>query len=175
MKKAYTEDEENNLRFKSLIEGKEYSPILPDWDQYGVRVMPMDRELEIGDIEMKESRYYTITLLQQICIGIVEIIHFFTARRSLPTQGTPSFSPSLTQIQPSPLSQPRQMQSSSESIPVPNESIAFTEPFVSLILRYINGIFDCGDLFQVDESRSKDQVVVMHSFHLVGSTDSSFR
>ena len=126
--------------------------------------MPMDRELEIGDIEMKESRYYTITLLQQICIGIVEIIHFFTARHSVPAQGTPSLSPPLlSRVQPSPVSQPIPTQSS-ELTPVVNESITFTEPFVSLILRYINGIFDCGDLFQVDESRSKDQVSIVRSY-----------
>ena len=127
--------------------------------------MPMDRELEIGDIEMKESRYYTITLLQQICIGIVEIIHFFTARQSAPTQGTPPLSPSLlSHVQPSPVSQPVPTPSS-EPISVTNESITFTDPFVSLILRYINGIFDCGDLFQVDESRSKDQVSILPFYH----------
>lgn len=127
--------------------------------------MPMDRELEIGDIEMKESRYYTITLLQQICIGIVEIIHFFTARQSAPTQGTPPLSPSLlSHVQPSPVSQPVPTPSS-EPISVTNESITFTDPFVSLILRYINGIFDRGDLFQVDESRSKDQVSILPFYH----------
>lgn len=158
MKKEYTEAEENNLRFKKVIEGEEYHPILPEWDEYGVRVMPMDRELEIGDVEMKESRYYTINLLQQICIGIVEIIHFFTARPATPAQGTPSFSPSLvSHAQPSPVSQPVQV-SPPDQPSVVNEPIPFTEPFISLILRYINGIFDCGDLFQVDESRTKDQV-----------------
>lgn len=47
----------------------------------------------------------------------------------------------------------------------PSLSIPFPEPFVDLILRYLIAIFDCGDLFQVDESRTKEQVGLTATSH----------
>lgn len=81
MKKAFLEADEGNRRFHALLEGEMYRPPLPAWDDDGVRVMAMRSEVEVGDVEVKESRFQTIQLLHQIATGIVEVIRMFTAAR----------------------------------------------------------------------------------------------
>ena len=150
MKTAYLEADETNQRFHALLEGVAYKPPLPTWDEHGVRVMSTKNELEVGDIEMKESRYHAIHLLHQISTGIVEVIRVFTGRPPMQSVLSPSMvaqhsTQTTPQIMPANAMQPA-------------ESIPFSEPFVNLILRYLIAIFDCGDLFQVDEARTKEQV-----------------
>lgn len=145
------------------MKGEEYKPPLPEWDQYGCRVMVMEQEFAIGDTELKETRSSIIHLLQQICSGIVEIIHFFTARPStnpvLSPQGNPQ--PALAGVPlspafPSTVSTTRLTVSNNHT--VSHGPIVLPEPFVILLQRYIVGICDCKDIFQIDGSRTKQQV-----------------
>ena len=92
MKKAYNDYVRNNTRYTDFSEGKESSPPVSQYDEDGVRVMPPYAESEIGDIEVKESRYNTISLLQQFCMGITKIVEFFKEPAPSPSQPT---SPSL--------------------------------------------------------------------------------
>ena len=83
MKKAYNDYVRNNTRYTDFSEGKESSPPVSQYDEDGVRVMPPYAESEIGDIEVKESRYNTISLLQQFCMGITKIVEFFNPKHPL--------------------------------------------------------------------------------------------
>ena len=67
-----------------------YRPPLPAWDDDGVRVMAMRSEVEVGDVEVKESRFQTIQLLHQIATGIVEVIRVFTGRPAMQAVLSPS-------------------------------------------------------------------------------------
>ena len=145
------------------MKGEEYKPPVPEWDRYGCRVMVMEHELVIGDIELKEARGNIIHLLQQICSGIVEIIHFFTARPStnpvLSPQGNlqpASAGVPLSPTFPSTASTTRLTVSNNHT--VSHSPIVLPEPFVILLQRYIIGICDCKDIFQIDGSRTKQQV-----------------
>ena len=144
------EADETNQRFHALLQGAPYQPPLPTWDEHGVRIMSTKNELEVGDIELKESRYNTINLLHQISTGIVEVIRVFTGKPPMQSVLSPSMvAQHSTQTTPQMLpTNPAQ----------PAESIPFLESFVHLIHRYLVAVFECGDLFQVDETRTKEQV-----------------
>ena len=199
MKKAFLEADEGNRRFHALLEGEMYRPPLPAWDDDGVRVMAMRSEVEVGDVEVKESRFQTIQLLHQIATGIVEVIRVFTGRPAMQAVLSPSLlaqrssqgmgsmgsqalnsqtmgsqtmnsinsSQTMNSINSSQTINPSQTMNPMNSTQPsqPSLSIPFPEPFVDLILRYLIAIFDCGDLFQVDESRTKEQVGLTATSH----------
>ena len=200
MKKAFLEADEGNRRFHALLEGEMYRPPLPAWDDDGVRVMAMRSEVEVGDVEVKESRFQTIQLLHQIATGIVEVIRMFTGRPAMQAVLSPSLlaqrssqgmgsmgsqalnsqtmgsqalnsqtmgSQTMNSINSSQTISPSQTMNPMNSTQPsqPSLSIPFPEPFVDLILRYLIAIFDCGDLFQVDESRTKEQVGLTATSH----------
>ena len=200
MKKAFLEADEGNRRFHALLEGEMYRPPLPAWDDDGVRVMAMRSEVEVGDVEVKESRFQTIQLLHQIATGIVEVIRMFTGRPAMQAVLSPSLlaqrssqgmgsmgsqalnsqtmgsqalnsqtmgSQTMNSINSSQTINPSQTMNPMNSTQPsqPSLSIPFPEPFVDLILRYLIAIFDCGDLFQVDESRTKEQVGLTATSH----------
>ena len=185
-----------------------YRPPLPAWDDDGVRVMAMRSEVEVGDVEVKESRFQTIQLLHQIATGIVEVIRVFTGRPAMQAVLSPSLlaqrssqgmgsmgsqalnsqtmgsqtmnsinssqtmnsinsSQTMNSINSSQTINPSQTMNPMNSTQPsqPSLSIPFPEPFVDLILRYLIAIFDCGDLFQVDESRTKEQVGLTATSH----------
>ena len=176
-----------------------YRPPLPAWDDDGVRVMAMRSEVEVGDVEVKESRFQTIQLLHQIATGIVEVIRVFTGRPAMQAVLSPSLlaqrssqgmgsmgsqalnsqtmgsqtmnsinsSQTMNSINSSQTINPSQTMNPMNSTQPsqPSLSIPFPEPFVDLILRDLIAIFDCGDLFQVDESRTKEQVGLTATSH----------
>lgn len=169
MKKAYNDYVRNNTRYTDFSEGKESSPPVSQYDEDGVRVMPPYAESEIGDIEVKESRYNTISLLQQFCMGITKIVEFFKEPAPSPSQPT---SPSLlahsamnTPQNPLQTTSPSLLAHSAGNTPQqnaqpepPRPNIPFPTDFIILVYRYLISLFDCSELFTVDENRSKEQV-----------------
>lgn len=149
MKKAYNDYVRNNTRYTDFSEGKESSPPVSQYDEDGVRVMPPYAESEIGDIEVKESRYNTISLLQQFCMGITKIVEFFKEPAPSPSQPT---SPSLLAH-----SAGNTPQQNAQPEP-PRPNIPFPTDFIILVYRYLISLFDCSELFTVVENRSKEQV-----------------
>ena len=155
------------------MKGETYQMPVSSWDEFGCRVMVVTHEMEIGDIELKETRHNTMNLMQYICAGMIEIIHFFTARPS----ANPSFSSPVQQphpanpalsLSPTSLSSlPQTTGNVQRNMPgtgVVNHStggqstVVFSEPFVVLCQRYIIAICNCKDIFQVDKTRTKQQV-----------------
>ena len=169
MKKAYNDYVRNNTRYTDFSEGKESAPPVSQYDEDGVRVMPPYAESEIGDIEVKESRYNTISLLQQFCMGITKIVEFF--KEPSPSASPPT-SPSLlahsavnTPQNPPQSTPPSLLAHSAGNMPQqtalpepPRPNIPFPTDFIILVYRYLISLFDCSELFTVDESRSKEQV-----------------
>lgn len=169
MKKAYNDYVRNNTRYTDFSEGKESSPPVSQYDEDGMRVMPPYAESEIGDIEVKESRYNTISLLQQFCMGITKIVEFFKEPAPSPSQTT---SPSLlahsamnTPQNPPQTTSPSLLAHSAGNTPQPNAqpepprpNIPFPTDFIILVYRYLISLFDCSELFTVVENRSKEQV-----------------
>ena len=77
VKKAYLDAEASNARYLAFSKGENYVAPRPEYDQFGIRVTPSQKDVEIGDIEIKESRYNTITLIQQLCSCLLFVIRFF--------------------------------------------------------------------------------------------------
>ena len=141
----------------------------PGYDESGTRVMPPYPETAIGDIEVKESRSNTLSLLQQFYVGINRIIEFFMAPGSRPTSpavrgnspavgtrnspavGT-SDAPAAGAAQNAGLSPLQGAEDAAFDISI--------SEFTILIYRYLIGLFDCSELFMVDENRSKEMVRV---------------
>ena len=170
------------------MKGKTYQMPVSSWDEYGCRVMVVTHEMEIGDIELKETRQDTMSLMQYICAGIVEIIRFLTVRPSSnhnnnnnnnnnnnynnnnlfstsPAQQPQSTNPALSLSPASLPSLPRASGNGQGNGQIGHSAggqgtVVFSEPFVVLVQRYIVAICNCVDLFQVDESRTKQQVCI---------------
>ena len=131
----------------------------PGYDESGTRVMPPYPETEIGDIEVKESRSNTLSLLQQFYVGINRIIEFFMAPGSRPTSpAVRGNSPAVgTSDAPAASAAQNAGLSPLQGAEDPAFDISISE-FTILIYRYLIGLFDCSELFMVDESRSKEMV-----------------
>lgn len=133
----------------------------PGYDESGTRVMPPYPETEIGDIEVKESRSNTLSLLQQFYVGINRIIEFFMAPGSRPTSpAVRGNSPAVgTNDAPAAGAAQNAGLSPLHGAEDPAFDISISE-FTILIYRYLIGLFDCSELFMVDENRSKEMVRV---------------
>ena len=133
----------------------------PGYDESGTRVMPPYPETEIGDIEVKESRSNTLSLLQQFYVGINRIIEFFMAPGSRPTSpAVRGNSPAVgTSDAPAASAAQNAGLSPLQGAEAPAFDISISE-FTILIYRYLIGLFDCSELFMVDENRSKEMVRV---------------
>ena len=133
----------------------------PGYDESGTRVMPPYPETEIGDIEVKESRSNTLSLLQQFYVGINRIIEFFMAPGSRPTSpAVRGNSPAVgTSDAPAASAAQNAGLSPLQGAEDPAFDISISE-FTILIYRYLIGLFDCSELFMVDENRSKEMVRV---------------
>ena len=149
----------------------------PGYDESGTRVMPPYPETAIGDIEVKESRSNTLSLLQQFYVGINRIIEFFMAPGSRPTSpavrgnspavGTRNSPAVGTRNSPAVGTNDAPAASAAQNAGLsplqgaedPAFDISISE-FTILIYRYLIGLFDCSELFIVDENRSKEMVRV---------------
>ena len=164
VKKACVDAETSNARFTAFMNNEPYTHPTPAYDEYGIRVTPSTKYLTIGDVEIKESRYNIISLLQGITAGMVEIVRFFrhpspsdpalVASSSRVTSPTLSALSNGLQVTQPPLSPP--LPDTTNQQPV--DPLPFSERFVTLIYRYVIGVFYCGELFQIDETRSRDQL-----------------
>ena len=131
----------------------------PGYDESGTRVMPPYPETAIGDIEVKESRSNTLSLLQQFYVGINRIIEFFMAPGSRPT--SPAVRGNSPAVGTSDAPAAGAAQNAGLSPLQGAEDAAFDisiSEFTILIYRYLVGLFDCSELFMVDENRSKEMV-----------------
>lgn len=144
VKKAYLDAEASNARYLAFSKGENYVAPRPEYDQFGIRVTPSQKDVEIGDIEIKESRYNTITLIQQLCSCLLFVIRFFNH----PSPEDPVVTPAM----PLPGAE-RPASPDLSPIPVPVR-------FEMLFYRYVVAVFSCGELYKVDESRTKEQVRV---------------
>lgn len=128
--------------------------------------MPPYPEMEIGDIEVKESRSNTLSLLKQFYVGINCIIEFFMTPTSRTTSPAISgSSPAVGTNDPQAANLPPsagQLQQGAEDT---GFDISISE-FTVLIYRYLIGLFDCSELFMADETRSKEMVQA-HGSHEV--------
>lgn len=133
----------------------------PGYDESGTRVMPPYPETAIGDIEVKESRSNTLSLLQQFYVGINRIIEFFMAPGSRPTSPTVRGNSPAVGTSDAPAASAAQNAGLSplQGAEDPAFDISISE-FTILIYRYLVGLFDCSELFMVDENRSKEMVRV---------------
>lgn len=133
----------------------------PGYDESGTRVMPPYPETEIGDIEVKESRSNTLSLLQQFYVGINRIIEFFMAPGSRPTSPAVRGNSPAVGTSDAPVAGAAQNAGLSplQGTEDPAFDISISE-FTILIYRYLVGLFDCSELFMVDENRSKEMVRV---------------
>ena len=133
----------------------------PGYDESGTRVMPPYPETAIGDIEVKESRSNTLSLLQQFYVGINRIIEFFMAPGSRPTSpAVRGNSPAVgTSDAPAAGAAQNAGLSPLQGAEDPAFDISISE-FTILIYRYLIGLFDCSELFMVVENRSKEMVRV---------------
>ena len=133
----------------------------PGYDESGTRVMPPYPETEIGDIEVKESRSNTLSLLQQFYVGINRIIEFFMAPGSRPTSPAVRGNSPAVGTSDAPVAGAAQNAGLSplQGTEDPAFDISISE-FTILIYRYLIGLFDCSELFMVDENRSKEMVRV---------------
>ena len=133
----------------------------PGYDESGTRVMPPYPETEIGDIEVKESRSNTLSLLQQFYVGINRIIEFFMAPGSRPTSPAVRGNSPAVGTNDAPVASAAQNAGLSplQGAEDPAFDISISE-FTILIYRYLIGLFDCSELFMVDENRSKEMVRV---------------
>ena len=142
VKKAYLDAEASNARYLAFSRGENYIAPRPEYDQFGIRVTPSQKDVEIGDIEIKESRYNTIALIQQLCSCLLCVIRFFNH----PSPEDPVVSSSM------PL--PGAERPSSPDL----SPIAIPVRFEVLFYRYVLAVFNCGELYKVDGSRTRDQV-----------------
>ena len=133
----------------------------PGYDESGTRVMPPYPETAIGDIEVKESRSNTLSLLQQFYVGINRIIEFFMAPGSRPTSPAVRGNSPAVGTSDAPVAGAAQNAGLSplQGTEDPAFDISISE-FTILIYRYLIGLFDCSELFMVDENRSKEMVRV---------------
>lgn len=131
----------------------------PGYDESGTRVMPPYPETAIGDIEVKESRSNTLSLLQQFYVGINRIIEFFMAPGSRPTSPAVRGNSPAVGTNDAPVASAAQNAGLSplQGAEDPAFDISISE-FTILIYRYLIGLFDCSELFMVDENRSKEMV-----------------
>lgn len=143
VKKAYLDAEASNARYIAFSKGENYVAPTPEYDQYGIRVTPALKDVEIGDIEIKESRYNTISLIQQLCGCLLTVIRFLNHP-----------SPDDPVISASPLS----MQNAERSGTADLSPIPMNGRFEELFYRYVVAVFHCGELYKVDETRTKEQV-----------------
>lgn len=136
----------------------------PGYDESGTRVMPPYPETAIGDIEVKESRSNTLSLLQQFYVGINRIIEFFMAPGSRPTSPAVRGNSPAVGTSDAPAAGATSMAQNAGLSPLQGaEDAAFDisiSEFTILIYRYLVGLFDCSELFMVDENRSKEMVRV---------------
>ena len=129
----------------------------PGYDESGTRVMPPYPETAIGDIEVKESRSNTLSLLQQFYVGINRIIEFFMTPGSRPTSPAVRGNSPAVGTSDAPVASAAQNAGLSplQGAEDPAFDISISE-FTILIYRYLVGLFDCSELFMVDENRSKE-------------------
>ena len=131
MRENYNRYNYTNQRYYEFIHNQPENPPLPEYDEFGIRVISLIREAKTGDIVVKETKANTLSLLQHFCKGIGDLLSFFCNP------------PSNTLNDPS---------------DEEGHNIPFTEPFIHLIYRYLIGILNCSELLTVEDNRSKEQV-----------------
>lgn len=77
VKQACADADISNARFIAFMKNQPYKPPTASFDEYGVRVTHSSTGSSIGDMEVKESRYNMISLLQAITTGMAEIVKCF--------------------------------------------------------------------------------------------------
>ena len=254
VKQACADADISNARFIAFMKNQPYQPPTASFDEYGVRVTHSSTGSSIGDMEVKESRYNMISLLQAITAGMAEIVKCFkkplstdpvllssqmkgsvnvqqgsvsmpqgmpqnnmtmqqsnmtmqqsnmtmqqsnmTMQQSnmsmnsmqnlmntMQTPLTPLQSAQMNAIPPSQLGgfpstplgtmrpSPLPPLLSENPLPPPlpdslpaNDPIPFPSRFAHLVYRYILGVFNCGELYQVDKTRSHEQLESRISF-----------
>ena len=130
VKKISRERDVTNARFNAFMKDEPYSyPVVP-YDEYGIRISSALRYYEIGDIIITEPRFNIISLSQTISSVLRDIITVVI----LPLNDT--------------------------TAPQSRSTIHYIsyDHLVDYFCRYVISICHYGEIFQVDESRSKDQV-----------------
>ena len=138
VKKISRERDVTNARFNAFMKDEPYSyPVVP-YDEYGIRISSAIRYYEIGDIVITEPRYSIISLSQIISSVLRSIITVVTLSHN-DTTSTQSRS-----------------------------SIRFIsyDRLVDYFCRYVISICHYGEILQVDESRSKDQVFFLSLYFI---------